>query len=243
MSGVGKLVSSDGEVFFEVPTCVDHFVSCDYTVLFEEHTMYFTQETIKAALVDAGWRVATQTTHPMAIEDAMSVIAQPNNDSNLTMSVQTIAEEISRFQSFAEGFLLAREQVQVYLSEIIDSGGRLAIFGAGHHGITFVNLLGLAHLVSAFIDDNEYKQQLCAPGSRLPILPSDKLMTDHITHCVLAVAQENESKVRGIVENKSPDTSCYSVFVESEFALPPFRSPSWVGQATLHEKKELCQAP
>lgn len=224
LTGVRSFLAPSGGIVFELPDCRNHLVSHDHTMLFEEHTLYFTPLTAETVLRAEGFAIHAQTIHPMAIEDALSIIAVPGP--RCTAAVELVAGEIALFEKFAAGFAQARKQIRDYIAQ---SFGAVAIFGAGHHGICFVNLYGLHDLVVAFIDDNPHKLAVRAPGAALPIWPSIRLAEDRIGHCLLAVSQEHEQKVLKVVARKSPDTVCHSIFVESPLALPLYHLAAWPG--------------
>lgn len=225
LAGVRSLLAPGGKVLFEVPDCRNHLVSHDHTMVFEEHTLYFTPATLGGLLRAEGFGVARQTLHPMAIEDSLSVLAVASPGEPV-IEPALLAREKALFQDFAAGFSAARDQIRAFLRGL---GGKIAVFGAGHHGIAFVNLYGLGDLVSAFIDDNQHKLQVRVPGSALPVWPSSRLAEDGIGHCLLAVSQENERKIFEVVGRKSPATARHSIFVESPLAMAPYRMPSWPG--------------
>jgi pyrroline-5-carboxylate reductase len=85
--------------------------------------------------------------------------------------------------------------VRSYLSDFKNNIGKIALFGAGHMGCTFVNLLQLQNLVDFFVDDNPDKAGLYMPGSRLPIYPSSALLGREIKLCLLSLNPAIEEKV------------------------------------------------
>jgi hypothetical protein len=81
------------------------------------------------------------------------------------------------------------------LSRLQHDGGRVALFGAGHLAVKFLNLFGLKDLVYCVIDDHPDKAGLCMPGSGLPVRPSSVLIEERIDLCLLALSPESERKV------------------------------------------------
>ena len=49
-----KLVNHDGYLIFEVPDCKESFSSTDYTTIWEEHILYFTENSLKKMLIGQG---------------------------------------------------------------------------------------------------------------------------------------------------------------------------------------------
>ena len=88
-------------------------------------------------------------------------------------------------------------RVRRLLDEHRRSGGRIALFGAGHLACTFVSVFGVAESIEFIIDDNPHKRGLYMPGSHLPIVGSAALLEDDITLCLLSLNPIGEEKVIG----------------------------------------------
>jgi hypothetical protein len=86
---------------------------------------------------------------------------------------------------------------QQILSSIVESGKKIAIFGAGHQGIMFINSFNLDDYIHFTIDDDANKQNYNLPGSDIPIVSSSILLSDmNIAACLLAVSPKIEAKIR-----------------------------------------------
>ena len=53
-----NLIVDDGYLIFEVPDCNESFISSDYTMIWEEHTLYFTEQSLKKMLIGQGLKVS-----------------------------------------------------------------------------------------------------------------------------------------------------------------------------------------
>ena len=82
-----------------------------------------------------------------------------------------------------------------HLRNLKQEGARVALFGAGHLAVKFLNLLGLGDLVHCVVDDDPNKLGLRLPGSGLPIRPSSALLDENIDTCLLCLSPESERKV------------------------------------------------
>jgi hypothetical protein len=96
--------------------------------------------------------------------------------------------------------------------------GKIALFGAGHHASIFTNLLGVADLIEFVVDDNPHKRGLRMPGTRLPIVGSDRLMTGEIKLCLssLGAGSEREvlAKLRRFIESGGRFASVFPTTTE-----------------------------
>jgi len=76
------------------------------------------------------------------------------------------------------------------------AGRQVALLGAGHLAIMFVNLLDLRGVIDFVIDDDPAKCGSYLPGSHLPVCPSEALYARPVGLCLMSVAPESERRVR-----------------------------------------------
>ena len=81
---------------------------------------------------------------------------------------------------------------------IIDRGGRLAVFGAGHRACTLIDIMELAEFIDCVIDDSPEKQKLRFPAGGLSIRGSRALIDHQITCCLMG------REPRGRTTNRRP---------------------------------------
>ena len=87
------------------------------------------------------------------------------------------------------------------LSNYKKQGSPVAIFGAGHLAVKFINFLRIADLIDCVIDDHPSKVGLKMPGSNIQILPSKQLHSRGIKVCISTLSPESEEKVRTKLPN------------------------------------------
>ena len=182
------LVRPGGHVVFEVPDTVRALDRLDYTTVWEEHTLYFSEATLAACLARGGFEVVALETYPYTLENSLVAIARAGGKGQPPAAPPA---EFSRARRFVREFPRVRDRVQAQLRD----RGRVAMLGAGHLTGAFINLYGLADRIDFVADDNANKQGLLMPGSRLPILPSSELVARGIDLCLMTVRPEIESAV------------------------------------------------
>ena len=72
---------------------------------------------------------------------------------------------------------------------------KIAIFGAGHISIMFINLLNLKKYIDFVVDDNTNKQKYLMPGSKLKIKNSSYLVSNKVKICLMSLNPFIERKV------------------------------------------------
>ena len=210
-----RMVKPGGYLVLEVPDCERSLAACDYTVLWEEHVLYFSEATFAGA-TGAGFHKVEVLNYPLAMENSLVGIwrrdpaaigpAPPRPD--------------GLFQRFRDQLPLRRQEVQRALAPY--QGKKTALLGAGHLATTFLHLMELTDRVDYVLDDNPHKLGLHLPGVAAPICPSSFLKQGEIEFCLLAVNPENEPNLLAKnAEFLAAGGRFHSIFPASTLALTP----------------------
>jgi hypothetical protein len=210
VEAVCKLVKPGGYLMLEIPDCERALDSCDYSMLWEEHTLYFTPRTFCQSFSQCGLTLAWFECFPYTLENCLVGVARIGQGESLPAEV---AVELKRGRRFAEQLETQRLKYQ-------SLPGKIAMFGAGHLAATFINLLELKRRFEFVVDDNPHKRGRLMPGSKLPIVGSRTLVDRQISLCLMSVAVESEEKV--IANNQEfllAGGKFASIFPASNYAL------------------------
>ena len=192
-----SLVAADGLLVIEVPDSSKFLAACDYCFLWEEHSCYFVEETLRRLAEAAGFRVLGLLRYPGALEDALVAVLQVTYTP--TMQLSRPGPSLA-FAAYRDHFGATRERLRARLVRAAGPArDRLALFGIGHHAIMFANAFGVADLIALVVDDDPDKAGFFPPGFRVPVVSSQALLENaRIATCLFAVA----SPVRARVEAK-----------------------------------------
>lgn len=193
--GLRELVRPGGYLLIEAPDSSANLRACDYTMIWEEHSLYFTPATFRHALSSFGFEMVEELSFPFAYEDSLVQIARRSAAPQTNVLAPADAKAMPLTAHYRKQFTGKSERVRALLSPIRAARGGLALFGAGHLSCAFVNYHGLADLFEFVADDTPQKQGLFLPGSRLPIVPSARLVQDRIALCLLGISPESEPRV------------------------------------------------
>ncbi|HUI07370.1 MAG TPA: class I SAM-dependent methyltransferase [Verrucomicrobiae bacterium] len=188
-----ELTKPDGYVVIEIPEAEKALDLCDYSMLWEEHVLYFTPVTFRQCFAQCGFSLVSYECFPYTLENCLLGVARI--DPNPAREAARADRELQRADRFAAGLAGQRQQFRQFLTQHRKTQGPVAIFGAGHLAATFINLLGLKKHIDFVADDNPNKRGLFMPGSKLPILGSASLVERDVKLCLLTVAVESEEKV------------------------------------------------
>ena len=195
METLRRLVNPAGYVVFEVPDCARGFELLDYTTLWEDHALYFVEPTFLMCLRRGGFSVGRLERYQARYENCLVAIAQPGASSgDIHPSQANVAAEKQRLAGFARG-LPGRKQEMRQLLQEWRCRGKIALFGAGHQSVMFINLLEVADLIDFVVDDHPRKRGLRLPGSRLPIVASSVLADGEVKLCLSSLSAESEGRV------------------------------------------------
>lgn len=192
------LLDMNGILVIEVPDSRTSMVGHDYA-LWEEHVNYFTPETLGAFLHGHGFEIVDSYSSLFS-GVCLTVIARKVAELNLdatekaSLPTEQLRTQTDNFHSWAdqyEGFKL-RVQDEI---EMHSDAGQVVLYGVGSRSSNFINVMGLASLVSFAIDDQPQKQNRFMPSSGIPILSTAEAsprMRESEVFALLGVNGENE---------------------------------------------------
>jgi hypothetical protein len=200
LDSLKKLAHKQTYFIFEVPDCSLVFSSCDYTAIWEDHTIYFTPSTFKTFIKNSGFSIIDYLLYPYPYENCLVIIASMSNEEKETKSPKDFDANRKLMLNYGESFEKNKIRVREKLLQIKENFGDIAIFGAGHLATMYINVFDISDLISFVLDDDQNKRGLFLPGSKLPIYGSSALLEENIKYCLTSLNPESEKKV--IASNK-----------------------------------------
>jgi hypothetical protein len=205
VTALKEFVNPGGYILFEIPDAEKALDLCDYSMMWEEHVLYFTPATYRQAFAQCGLKLLLFESYPYTLENCLVGVAKIEDCQPEPIDLKT---ELERGRMFAARLPAMREKYRK-----LPKG--LAMFGAGHLAVTFINLLGLKDHFRFCVDDNPNKRGRFMPGSKLPIVGSEALQDVRL--CLMSVAVESEKKV--IAKNQRDGLQFASIFPASQYAI------------------------
>lgn len=191
-----QLVTPQGYVVFEIPDCQRAFEKCDYTTIWEEHIVYFTEETFRNCFAFNGLSLIHFENIPYSIEDSYVGVAKIDASVQPPVLKQDVLrQDIHRAEKFAREYPNKRNRLKGFLTGYGQKQGKVALFGGGHMSCIFLNLFRLEDCVEFVVDDNPHMRDLFMPGSRLPIFGSKAIYEHDVKLCLLTLSTSSEEKV------------------------------------------------
>ena len=185
--GLRALVADDGWVSIEVQHLLTLIEKNQYDTIYHEHFQYYTVESARRALATGGLTVVDVElvpTHGGSIRlwarpDA--VAGPPSSRMTDVLAAEKAAglHELSGYTEFAERVTRVRLDLLKFLIDARNDGKTVVGYGAPGKGNTLLNHCGIrTDLLSYTVDRNPYKHGRFTPGTRIPVLPPDRIEAD-----------------------------------------------------------------
>jgi SAM-dependent methyltransferase len=181
MASVRQVVRDDGLVFFETPALEWILGGVVFWDLFYEHCGYFTRVALGNLFQTAGFEVLEIGT--VFGGQYLVVTARPVASSPPPSPVPAVfCEELNAYNRL-EGARLRHWRERI---DDLAGRGRLAVWGAGAKGVTFVNLLDPeASRIACVVDINPAKQRHYVPGTGHPVVAPADLRAGQVRQVIL----------------------------------------------------------
>ena len=165
-------------VFFEVPNALYTIHNLMIWDIIYEHCTYFTPPSLSYAFTAAGYTVSETTKEFggqfLSIEAHLAKKPAPSIDQ---AAVTQLAADIA---SFKHRFHTQTQQWETRLAEIFQQNKKVAIWGSGSKGVTFLNLLKQGKKIDCAVDINPRKQGKFIPGTGQAIVPPEQLKSNPV---------------------------------------------------------------
>ncbi|MEM1271770.1 MAG: class I SAM-dependent methyltransferase [Bacteroidota bacterium] len=160
----------DTIVYIEVPNVRYTLEEGGVWDLIYEHCGYFSAASLRFALESTGFEV-------LRLEESfggqyLSVDARPAEHVTPRATERVLADAVAGFSGQLNDVLDTHQRV---LDELRANGQTAVVWGAGSKGVTMINLLDGAGIITALVDINPRKQGRFAPGAGLPVVSPDAL--------------------------------------------------------------------
>jgi hypothetical protein len=185
--GLRALVADDGWVSIEVQHLLTLIEKNQYDTIYHEHFQYYTVESARRALATGGLTVVDVElvpTHGGSIRlwaRPAEVAGEPSERMTDVLEQEKAAglHELSGYTEFAERVTRVRLDLLKFLIEARNDGKTVVGYGAPGKGNTLLNHCGIrTDLLGYTVDRNPYKHGRFTPGTRIPVLPPERIEAD-----------------------------------------------------------------
>lgn len=182
--GLRALVADDGWVSIEVQHLLTLVELNQYDTIYHEHFQYYTVASAQRALASGGLTlvdVELLPTHGGSIR----LWARPSGDPSRRV-LDVLAREkaaglhdLSGYAGFADRVARVRRDLLRFLITAAEEGKTVVGYGAPGKGNTLLNHCGIRQDLLAYtVDRNPYKHGRFTPGTRIPVVPPERIAED-----------------------------------------------------------------
>jgi hypothetical protein len=185
--GLRALVADDGWVSIEVQHLLTLIEKIQYDTIYHEHFQYYTVESARQALASGGLSVVDVEllpTHGGSIRlwaRPAEIAGEPSQRMSDVLAQEKAAglHELSGYTEFSARVTQVRLDLLRFLTDAAEEGKTVVGYGAPGKGNTLLNHCGIrSDLLAYTVDRNPYKHGRFTPGTRIPILPPDRIAAD-----------------------------------------------------------------
>jgi hypothetical protein len=160
-------------VYFEVPNALSVLAGPSAWDVIYPHVSYFTSDSLCFLFSRAGFdvlQVGTAFSDQFAYVEARVRVNEQPTEERLSSSLQSMAD------AFRSGFQSTVSQWVRILQTARQNHQRVAFWGAGAKGVTFLNSVPGASQIGMVADANPRKQEMYVPGTAQQIFPPQQLV-------------------------------------------------------------------
>ncbi len=219
--GLAILLKPGGTITLEFPSLRILVEQTLFDTIYHEHFSYLSLASVSKIFQAAGLRVLDVeefTTHggSLRIYGCHADDPRPTSDRVPAMLAAEDAAGLHTADAY-RGFQHRAERIRDSLRSFLEaeraSGRRVAAYGAAAKGNTLLNFAGITpDLLPYVCDAAASKQGLFLPGSRIPILPPDRLQSDP-PDAVLILAWNLAAEIKTQLSSTLPASTRYVVAV------------------------------
>jgi len=213
MQKIKIFLKTGGEFIFEIPDSKKPLIQGDISMLWEEHPLYFTENSFKSAMYYFGMKVINVKRFLYPQEDALIVTVKKHKfKKKLNLKLN-----YTHAQNYFEKCTKIKKKTLQFLNSSHKKGLKTVFFGAGHRTVVYINYLNIKKFISFVIDDDRNKSNLFFPGTNLKIYKTSILQKKKVDFCFLSINIGLEDKIINKISSINKNIKFFSTSKESKY--------------------------
>jgi SAM-dependent methyltransferase len=191
VAGIATLLKPPGVAALELPYLVDLLESCEFDTIYHQHLCYFSVTALDHLFRRHG--LILNDLRRLGIHGGSLRLYVSRSAEVAPVVSEHLADERARglghldaYCSFARRVSTLRSRLQGLTGDLKAAGRRIVGYGAAAKATTLLAYCGYGReTLDYVVDRNAFKQGRFMPGSRLPILPPERLLEDRPDYVLL----------------------------------------------------------
>lgn len=183
VAGLSLVLKEEGLAVIEVPHVKPMIDRLEFDTIYHEHLCYYSLHSLQSLFRRHGLTVVDVREIPLhggslQIRAALSGSPSERVCNLLETERKSGVDEYAYYYDFGTKVSRLKTDLLALLHELKSSGASIAAYGASAKGSTLLNYCGIGREILDFVvDRSTAKQGLYTPGTHLPILPPEALLT------------------------------------------------------------------
>ena len=193
VAGIERVLAEGGLAVFESPYVRELVDKLEFDTIYHEHLFYYSLSSFSALLERNGLEVVDVERIPIH-GGTLRVFAMRRGEGVPSPAVGRLAAEEHQigldrrawFEGFGERVEGLCASMRSLLADLKGQGRRIAGYGAAAKATVMLNALGVgAETIDYVADRSPHKQGRYLPGTRIPIVPAERLVEDQADDVVI----------------------------------------------------------
>ena len=192
-------LSENGRIFIQTSQA-DMIVNNQFDTIYHEHISFFSVKSLSTLAKSVGLNLIDIQRAPIHGTSFIFVLSKNGEDQSKELLKHEIELNLDIIKKYSKNCYNISKNTSIKINELKKDGYKIIGYGAAAKGNTFLNFSKIN--LDYIIDDNELKQDLYAPGSKIPIFSPDKLSSETGKICVVPLSWNFFDEIRKKVEEK-----------------------------------------
>ena len=194
-----KYLNEGGRIFIQTSQS-DMIKNNQFDTIYHEHISFFSVKSISILAKSVGLNlidVQRTSIHGTSFVFVLSKDEKDKTDELIQSEIELNCEIMNKY---SENCRNISKNTYLKISELREQGYKIIGYGAAAKGNTFLNFSKI--ILDYIVDDNEMKQGLYTPGSKIPIFSPDKLSTESGKICIVPLSWNFFEEIKKKVSKK-----------------------------------------
>lgn len=184
--------AKESYILIEVPDTLKSLKNNDFSCIWEQHKVYFTQNSLENCMNKFGFKKIFMDIKKYPYENCIVFFGKKEKILKKKFDLKQILYEKKLSKNFFDNLFIFKKKIYKFFSSIKNK--KIALYGTGHQGIFFVNFFNINRFIDFSFDDNKNLHNKFLPGTKIKILkPTNKL--NKFDYIFLSANQKAEKKI------------------------------------------------